>query len=131
MTRIAPILVLVVFTLACGEPEEDAEACEPSQDYPYAAGDIWGPCLEDSTCDLGWCWPYSDAGNMCVLGNCAAEAYPSPWCGETYNFLPDTVWGACLPICDSGTDCVGGMVCDDDEEVVYPSVCVWPKSDEP
>lgn len=114
-----------------GEPAEDettegetgAEECVPDPDYPYDAGYLWGPCLEDGSCIEGKCHEHIgllilipiSLGWMCIpTDGCAFH----PTCSPTKEVPSGHFSSPCMQVCETDDDCVEGSTCEVNE-------CLW------
>jgi hypothetical protein len=107
--------------------ETGDEECVPDPDYPYDAGYLWGPCLEDGSCVEGKCHEHIginilfipiSLGWMCIpTDTCSFH----PTCGLTMEVPEGHFSSPCMQVCETDDDCVEGSECRVNE-------CLWPTS---
>jgi hypothetical protein len=119
MRKLLPMMMV----LAVGCVDEDPPTCDLEIDYPFLAGALWGPCLDDGTCLQGECYGLAlQEGNICTEQFCTTD---HPHCADVQE--GHVFWGdangtsrpACLVFCEVSGDCTEGMACVRGE-------CLWP-----
>lgn len=96
--------------------------CEPDFDYLFQAGELWGPCVDDS-CTIGECYGSftedspTAYGSVCVHSQCTEH----PWCADTIDADGNGILLPCMQACVADTNCVNGQICDTNN-----GWCLWP-----
>jgi hypothetical protein len=105
------------------EGETGEEECVADPDYPYDAGYLWGPCLDDGSCIEGKCHDHFGVvilslGWMCI----PTDGCPfHPTCSPTEEVPSGHFSSPCMQVCETDDDCVEGSTCAVTE-------CLWPSS---